>query len=298
MIKYYLQEMFEPTLLYGISLSILGVSASIYYKHFSLFLAILVIVGSVLAQMSVNVISDYFDYTSGLDKELARRKSDQLSGGSSLIAGGHIKPRRTLLLGTTIFLLASIIGIYLLYVRVEILPIIIIASLSIFLYARYVKKVPYLSEPACTFNYIMISLGSFVVLSGAAALNYSLIFSFIPAGIMLGGNALFVNEVPDRAIDKKYGIKHSAVMLKTSKRIGAYYLGWQVIAYILLGLGIMLRKLPIFSVLSFFSLPITFYVFKGLYNADSKRYGEYLSAHTLSSFVLALALALSYLLGV
>lgn len=294
MLRYYLEEMFEPTLLYGLSLAILGIAASEYYGHFNLLYAVLVLLGSVLAQMSVNVISDYFDYSSGLDKELVHNKSGELAGGSSLLADGLIKPRNTLVLGVLIFMFAAVVGLYLLYVRIAILPILIIAAFTIFLYARYVKRIPYLSEPLCTFNYTLISLGSFIVLSGISSLSYDLIFSFVPAGIMLGGNALFVNEVPDRIVDKKYGVKHSAVMLKTNKRIGLYYLGWQAIAYLLLLAGIVIGALPILSLACFLVLPITFSVFKGLYNGDSERYGEYLGAHTLYSFALVLILSATY----
>lgn len=285
-------------MLYGLALAILGVSASVYYGHFSLVYASLAMVGSVLAQMSVNVISDYFDYSSGLDKELANKKYGQLSGGSSLLAEGRIDPRHTLAMGLGIFSIAALIGIYLVYVRIQILPILIIAALSILFYAKYVKKIPYLSEPLCAINYILISLGNFVVVSGISAISYGLIFSFIPAGILLGGDALFVNEVPDRAIDKKYGVKHSAVMLGTSKNIGLYYLAFQSIAYIMIVVGIVIRALPIFSVFCLLTLPTTFYVFRGLYSADSKKYGAYLKMHTLSSFVFALILSLSYLLSV
>ncbi len=296
--KYYLIEMFEPTLLYGLSLALLGVSAAYYYGHFSFLYAMLVIVGVVLAQISVNVISDYFDYTSGLDKELAKRKSDELSGGSSLIAEGMIRPGTTLAAGLATLAAAAIIGIYLLLARTYILPIIITAALSIFMYARYIKRVPYLSEVLCSFNYILISFGSFIVLATASSLAYGLLFSFIPAGIMLGGNALFVNSVPDKDIDKKYGARHTAIMLKTSKNIGLYYLVTQSMAFVILLAGIYMGAVPFFAIACFLAVPVTYYVFNGLYKGNSKKYGAYLSAHTLASFALAIILSASYLLAI
>ncbi len=290
--------MFEPTLLYGSSLAVLGIAASFYYGHTSLFYSVLVIVGTVLAQMSVNVISDYFDYSSGLDKELVHKKSGNLSGGSSLLAKGLVDPKYTLALGLLIFMAAGVIGIYLLYFRIQILPILAIASLSILLYAKYAKRVPYLSEPLCTLNYTLICVGSFVVISGISSLSYGLIFSFIPAGILLGGDALFVNEIPDRTIDKKYKVKHSAVMLGTGKNIGLYYLAFQSIAYLLVLMGFLLGSLPRLSILCLLTLPTTYYVFAGLYNSNSKKYGSYLKTHTISSFIFALILSLSYLLHI
>jgi 1,4-dihydroxy-2-naphthoate polyprenyltransferase len=296
--KYYLIEMFEPTLLYGVSLAVLGVAAAFYYRHFSLLYAVLVIFGALFAQMSVNVISDYFDYKSGLDKELSKKKSDQLSGGSSLIANGSINPEYTLLSGIVAFSIAAIIGLYLITVRIQLLPILIFAAFTIFLYARYVKKVPYLSEPLCTLNYTLIALGSFIAVAGFSAFSYNVMFALVPAGIILGGNALFVNEVPDRLLDKKFGVKHSAVMLHTRERIGSYYLGLQSLAYAIIIIGVIIRALPPFALISVFTLPSTIYVFRGLYYADSKRYGKYLSVHTIYAVVVAIILSIAYIFPV
>ena len=297
MLKYYLEEMFEPTLLYGTSLAVIGVATAAHYGHFSAFYGLLAIIGSALAQMSVNVISDYFDYESGLDRKLIRTKKDNLSGGSTLIAKGLIKPNQTLAMGLLIFAVAGIIGLYLLYVRIQLLPILIIAIVSILLYARYVKKVPYLSEPLCTLNYTLIALGSFIVVAGNAPLPYGLIFLLIPSGILLGGDALYVNEVPDRKIDEKFGIKHSAVMLKTSKKIGLYYLGMQSAAFILMILGVILGYIPIICLAVLITYPTTAYVYMGLSRAGAKNYGKYLFIHTLSSITFAIILSLSLISG-
>ncbi len=292
--RYYIIEMFEPTLLYGLALAVLGVAAAYYYGHFSPLYAILVIIGAVLAQVSVNVISDYFDYRSGLDMELVKRKAGELSGGSSLIAEGRIKPEFTLATGLATLAGAAVIGFYLLLTHTYILPIMVVAALSIFLYARYVKRVPYLSELLCSANYILISFGSFIVMAGIASLTPALLFAFVPAGIMLGGNALFVNSVPDRKVDRRYGARHTAIMLRTDKNIGLYYLATQSLAFALLAIGIAAGFLPLLSLACFFAVPVTYYVFRGLYNGDSKRYGAYLGAHTAASFVLAIILSVSY----
>ena len=295
---YYIKEMLEPTLLYGLSLALLGVAAAYYYGRFLWMYAILVIIGAVLAQMSVNVISDYFDYTSGLDTELSKKKRGELSGGSSLIAEGYIKPKPTLAIGLITLTIAAVMGIYILTTRLYILPIVLIAGFSIFLYAKYVKRIPYLSELLCSLNYILISLGSFLVVAGISPFNYALLFSFVPAGIMLGGNALFVNSVPDRNIDKKYGARHTAIMLKTNENIGLYYLATQSIAFIILAIGIALGLIPSLAILSFFAIVVTYYVFIGLYQGKSKKYGAYLNAHTVASFVLAIILSISYILAI
>ena len=297
MFKYYAAELLEPTLLYGFALAVLGISAAYHYGYFSLINAALVITGSVLAQMSVNVISDYFDYRSGLDRELAAKKSGSLAGGSSLIAEGRIKPVITLLMGLAALSIAGAIGIYFIILRAALLPILALAGLSIILYAKLVKRIPYLSEPLCTLNYTLIAFGSFIAMAGSAALNYAIAFAFIPAGIMLGGNALFVNEIPDKDTDRKYGARHSAVMLRTSKRLAVYYLSFQGIAYAMLITGLIYGQLSIIAAAALAALPATPYVFNGIYKAYSKMYGCYLNIHTLFSFAFAVLLSAAYLIS-
>lgn len=295
--KYYLMEMFEPTLFYGFALALLGVAAARFYGHSSIPYSILVVVGVVLAQMSVNVISDYFDYRSGLDRELTKSKRGSLSGGSSLLATGLIKPWPTLLMGLSTLAVAAVIGAYILITRIEILPILIIAVLSILLYARYIKRIPYAAEPTCAINFMLISLGSFIVISGSALLPLGILFSFIPAGIILGLNALFVNEVPDRAIDRKYGIRHGAVMLKTNKRIGIYYLLTQTIAFVIIAAGVTVHQLPLLSIACLVTIPATYHVFKGLYGGIARRYASYLRVHTIAAIALALIISASYVIA-
>ncbi len=297
MLKYYAAELFEPTLLYSLALALLGISAAYYYGHFSTVNVVLVMIGAVLAQMSVNVISDYFDYMSGLDKELASKKSGNLAGGSSLMAEGRIKPFNTLILGIITLSIAGIIGIYFIAIQIMLLPILALAFISIILYARFVKRVPYLSEPLCSINYTLIAFGSFIAIAGASSLNYSIAFAFIPAGIMLGGNALFVNEIPDRLIDKKYKVRHSAVMLRTSRKIAAYYLSFQAIAYLILLTGLLSGKISMLAIAGFVVLPATPYIFNGLYNAYSRMYGRYLSLHTIASFAFALLLSATFIIS-
>lgn len=299
MLRHYIEEMFEPTLLYGLSLGVLGVAAAYAGGHFSLLLASIAIAGGVLAQMSVNVISDYFDYSSGLDRELSGSKADSLSGGSSLIARGLIRADYTLLLGVLVFAIDAMLGAYVvIFYRPELLPILIVAALSIFLYSRYIKKAPYLSELVCSFNYVLIALGAFVTVAGISSFSAGLLFAFVPAGIMLGGNALFVNSVPDRAADMRHGARNSAIMLGSERNIGLYYMALQSFSFIVIVLGALTGAMPFLSMVVLGFVPSTVYVFRGLYSSESKNYSAYLGAHTLSSFILALILSASYALGV
>jgi 1,4-dihydroxy-2-naphthoate octaprenyltransferase len=295
MLKHYLEEMFEPTLLYGLSLSVIGVAAAAHYGYFSASLGALAIAGTVLAQISVNVISDYFDYSSGLDLELGLNRKSSLAGGSTLIAKGLIKPRPALALGLLAFVSAAAIGTYLVMLRIQLLPILLIAALSILLYSKYVKRIPYLSEPLCTLNYALMVIGAFIVVAGAQYLSYGVVLMAVSAGILLGGDALYINEVPDSRLDRKYGVKHSVAMLRTARKIAIYYIAMQSAAYFLLVLGVLGGMLPALSLLCLVTFISTPYIFSGLYRSDSKRYGIYLLMHTVSSIIFAILLCAALL---
>src|SRR5271155_1725128 len=110
MFKHYLQEALEPTLLFGSLNCILGIIVASFYTKIDILTAILLIVGIFFAHISVNVLDDYVDYKRGIDSETTKTK---FSGGSSLIVNGSLKAEQVLLLGLFSFVIAAIIGIYL-----------------------------------------------------------------------------------------------------------------------------------------------------------------------------------------
>ena len=81
-IKHYIIEVFEPTLFFGLLAALLGVAASWHYGTLKFSDGILAVIGIILAQIAVNLIDDYTDFSSGLDSDTEKTK---FSGGSVLL---------------------------------------------------------------------------------------------------------------------------------------------------------------------------------------------------------------------
>ena len=186
--------MLEPTILLAPIASIVGMLAADIFYPVNLVTAILVIVGILLGQISVNVLDDYIDYKKGIDKDT---KQTKFSGGSVLLKKGLITLEGTLSLGLITFAFALLIGVYIFVSHPIILPFLAIGILSILFYAKYLVRVPFLAEPLMAINYFAVTVGSFAIV--ANSLNYAITAAIAGASIgILVTTLLIVNEIPDK----------------------------------------------------------------------------------------------------
>lgn len=293
MLKYYLQEALEPTILFGMFSALLGVAAAAFYVKISIVTAILAVVGVGFAQMSVNVLDDYVDYARGIDSAATRTK---FSGGSGFIVDGLLKPSEVLMIGLIAFAIAGIIGIYLILGNPLVIPFAVIGGITILLYAAFFVNIPFVAEPLTIFNFMLIVLGSFVVVSGSLAHMSSVAFVAFAAGVM-PGMALFVNETPDRKVDKKFGRKSGAVMLNSNVKSSYYYLGWEAASYIAILTGVLLKAIPYAEAVCFAAIPLMiacFYAIRSYSNAQ--KFEKYMAANALHSLLFALLLIIGYVI--
>jgi 1,4-dihydroxy-2-naphthoate polyprenyltransferase len=297
MLKTYLKEIFEPTILFGFFTALVGAAAARYYGNFNLIYAVLVVLGVVMAQIAVNIIDDYVDYEKGLDRALKKTK---FSGGSDLIGKGkgRIPPLNALGLGLFFVVLALVIGVFLAVTNPVIVPIMIIGGVSVILYAKFFVNVPFLSEPLTILNFTLVCFGAFVVVGHFwnTQVVYDLLFIFIPAGIV-PATALLANSVPDRDIDAKYGRKHGLVMLKTNRKAALYYISFQSIAYALLIAGIVLRYIPVAALMALGTVPMSAYVFAGILGYTKPEHHEkFMGLHADTSLLFLFLLFLAFLI--
>ncbi len=261
MIRDYLAEMIEPSLLLGLLCSLTGIAAAVHYGSINIFYSVLVVIGSVLAQMSVNLFDDYEDYISGLDKETIKTK---FSGGSHLVVSGKVHFRHVIWLTAILMLIAGLIGLYLaLAVNIIILVLMIIGTVAILFYTKYITALPLFAEPIAMLAFALIGIGSFIVAHGSLSYLGDALFTTIPAG-MLCGIVLLVNEIPDAEIDKKYGRKHAVIILKNNKTIAAYYFLLMVITYLIVIFGVAFGIIPVPFLLVAITLPLVLYIALGI----------------------------------
>ena len=252
MLRYYLMELFEPSLLFGLLPAVLGIVVAWHFGATALAYGALAAAGVVLSQMAVNLIDDYVDYKSGLDRDTEHTK---FSGGNALVTRGMIKIDNVLRLGLLCLAAASLIGVYLIAKNLLLLPFFLIGILSVVFYTKYFLRVPFAGEPVTALSFVCVVLGTFIASGGGLPLLRIVAFAAIPAGMQVG-IAVLVNEVPDRKADAKHGRRHSAVMFKSMRTEALYYLALNIAAYMVVATGVALRALPLQSLLVLFTAPV------------------------------------------
>ena len=292
MLKEYLAEVFEPTILLSFFCSAVGIAAASQSGSINVQLSAAAVVGAVLAQISVNLMNDYQDYASGLDRATAKTK---FSGGSRLVASGAVKHRDVLYMAIAAAAIAGIIGLYLaLVVSLSLLVLIALGAIAIFMYTRYITKFPLLPEPFVMLAFVVVGMGSYVVAHGSFSGISGALLTIIPAG-MLGGIALLANEVPDAEIDKKFGRKHAVIVFNSNRKTSAYYTALEAITYAIVLFGVLRSVLNPFFLLVFITLPVAGYVGVGILRYRSPQsYEKYMAANVAAIFIYQALLVISY----
>jgi 1,4-dihydroxy-2-naphthoate polyprenyltransferase len=263
MLKHYLEEVFEPSLLLGLLTAILGVAAASHYGNINIFFSALTIVGVVLSQIAINLINDYYDFKSGMDREQLNIHT-KFSGGSKMVGSGKVSHLHALYIGLFAAAVAGAIGIYLaLSVSLVLVPLIAVGAIAVFTYTKYFTKFPLLPEPLAMLGFALMAVGSFIVARGSTAGLGSALFALVPGG-MLSGIQLLVNEVPDAEIDKKYGRKHAVIVLDDERKVAAYYVLLQLTTFALVSIGVLVYRLPVAMLAVLVTLPAVYSVAKGM----------------------------------
>ncbi len=285
----WLHEALEPSLLISVLLVSLGGAIAWYESAFSISLFLVTMIASLLIQISVNVLNDYFDYIMVVD---ALTDKTPFSGGSKILVQGAIKARHVYALGLLSLTLSVIIGIYLAFIRTLLLiPLVIEAALITYIYTPILAR-HYLGEVFTGLNLGPLSvLGTYMVITGKFS-SIPLLLGIIP-GMMIA-NILLMNEIPDIDADRSGGRRNFATLLgKERASVLSLLLG--LTAYFLLAVFIVLRVISPAAFLTYFSLPI---FIKGAFgamkhNSSAKEMAPYLGFNVMSALLTMLLLMTS-----
>ncbi len=289
-IRHYLMQVFEPTLLYDLLPSLLGMVAALRYSTINAATALLVALGIVLAGIAVNQLNDYFDYSSGLDSETTKTK---FNGGSWFLEKGLIKPQQILALGISAFGAAVLIAAYLIAGNPVILPFVLVGGVTILLYTQYLTKIPFFSEPLVALSFLLVSLGSFVAVGGPLKGLGLLVFAALASGLQIS-IALLVNYVPDREADLRHGRRSGIVLIRSRGKRAVFYLAVEIISYLSLLAGIVLGAIPAIALVVFVTILPVASIYKGIANYRNPASYEKImakSALTVLAFLSLLVLA-------
>ena len=239
-----------PFLILSFVLVLIGVAAAYQdgYKNWDS--SVLLLVGVMLAHISVNLFNEVSDYHTEID---ARTIRTPFSGGSGLLQSGKTSPKTVLAVAYGTLVAAAAIGIYFCFIRGWfVLLLMVVGGCAARFYTSYFAK--------RLFGEFMagLTLGSFVVLGTHYVLTgrcpVEIIFVSIPPGI-LTSVLLFLNEFPDAEADRKGGRYHLVIRFgkETSARIYAVSL---VIVYSLILTAPFILNIPYGILIALMTSPL------------------------------------------
>lgn len=259
-------------------------------------LAPLVLVCALLYHTATNLISDYFDWVKGVDK-------DYTFGSSRVIVEGWLTPRQILTGGWIAFGIAIGLGLVLLYYRG--FPMFLLGLIGLLGGYTYTGK-------PLGFKYIalgdlgvfllmgpLMTLGAYFALTGE--MSMAPILASIPIGFLTVA-ILHANNTRDIIHDSQAQVKTVAVLLGFSA--SRYYYAVLVLGAILFVLALVAWGVfPLWSLLVLFSLPLALRNIRQMLKAQVGKMEEIamLDVHTAQhhlffGLLLLLSLILRYIL--
>jgi len=236
-------------------LSIIGNALAFYEGKFQWGIAFLSFIGLMLALMSVNVINDYFDYRSGIDKVVNR---SPFNGGSGSIKDGIITSKTTLIAGIILILIAGLIGLYfMITVSWWLLPLVLVAAFFIVAYSPKILKIPFAEWSAGIGLGALPILGCYFVQTGHY--SWQAFLASIPSTILVH-HLLLLNEIPDEQADR-IGNRKTFPILFGKNATMKYYLVLVLFMYLFILAGVIFRYFPMWSLITFITLPIVFKIY-------------------------------------
>jgi 1,4-dihydroxy-2-naphthoate octaprenyltransferase len=242
---------------------LLGVAAAARAGTWSLWLAVLTLMGASCIHLALNMANDVFDTMSGADA--ANTRPTQFSGGSRVIHYGLVSLRGAAIVSVGLYLAGIAIGLYLAWLRgfwplfwlgvAGVIISVIYTAPPIRLVHRGVGEI----AVALGFGPIML-LGSYYV--QAQRFSLEALWLSLPVAILIA-LVLYVNEIPDREGDAAAGKRTLPVRWSKEAVIRAY--AWATgAAYALIGAGVALRILPWPALIALATIPLAVRVTRGI----------------------------------
>jgi len=181
----------------------------------------LAIIGAVIFQISGNLISDYFDYKQGVDRE-------DTFGSSRLLVNKTFSPKTILYLGFAFLFTGIILGLFLYFNTGW--PLLVVGGLGVISAAFYYKfKFIALGDLLIFIVYgPLITLGTYYTIT--TVFDWKMIALSIPIGCITV-NILHANNTRDIAHDKRANIRTFAMQIGVKAAI-TFYKSMIIVAYI------------------------------------------------------------------
>jgi 1,4-dihydroxy-2-naphthoate polyprenyltransferase len=227
---------------------------------FDVWLFLLTLVGAVCVHGATNLINDYFDYKSGVDRPGA---PTTLYRPHPLVQG-LISPQAVLWVSAGLYAIAAIIGLALIALKgAGLLWFILLGAIASFFYTAGPIKYKYLAlgELAVFLMWGPVIVGgTYFVQRGSLSPDAVLIS--VPFGLLVA-LVLLANNLRDIDYDRSAGIATLGTLLGQQKT-RVLYQGLILLAYLATALLIALKILSPWGLLVFFSAPVAFRLIRTL----------------------------------
>lgn len=261
----------------------LGLSSVLLNEHsvdWGLFAVVLL--GALMAHISVNALNEYYDFHSGLDFKTDRTP---FSGGSGTLV---VQPRLApyaLVIGVVALLITLMCGLYLLQqAGWGLIPIGLIGVLIIITYTGWINRnrLLVLVTPGLGFGPLMV-IGTHYALTAEYS-TAAFLLSMVP--FFLVNNLLLLNQIPDVDADLSVGRDNYAIAWSSAKSAWLYLI-FCILAYLVIVAGVALGHLPLMALIGLATGGLAYQNFKGvrMYTGDVKQLIPYLGKNVILTLV-------------
>ncbi len=210
--------------------------------------ALLTYIGVIALHASVDLLNDYWDYRTGIDKATRRTR---FSGGTGVLPENLLRPESVYIAGIVMLSIGAVIGVYFSIIKgVTIALILTFAVTTVYLYSTSIVRVR-LGELFVAIKGTMIVLGTYYVQSNS--IDIEPIYIGVISG-MLSSIVLFVNSFPDYSADKAGGRRTLVIVLGPVNAARLFIL-FPALIYLLVLVGVITSILPVYTVVTFLASP-------------------------------------------
>ena len=213
------------------------------------------LIAGALLHAGTNVANDYFDHKSGGD-DINTEYVRPFSGGSRMIQQGLLKPREVLLEGSILLAVGTVIGFYLAFARG--LFILIIGLVGLFSGIFYAGPPFKLANRGAGEAFVGINFGTLMTMGAYYVQTQNLSIEPLVASIpifLLIFSVVYINEFLDFNADKAVGKKTLVVRFGREKAAKGYAI-LMVGVYLSILIGVLVKLMPVTTLISFATLPI------------------------------------------
>jgi len=225
---------------------------------------VLAIIAGVLFHTGTNLVNDYYDFKSGVDRE-------GTFGSSGILVGGLMQPRQVLRGGILSFVLGSLLGFYL--VTQAGWPILVL-GLAGFLGGFFYTAAPF------SYKYhaigelgVFIMMGVLMVLGGYMvqnrAFNWEVVLFSLPISMLVAA-ILQANDIRDIADDRAANIRTMAILMGR-KAAGILYDLMVVAAFAIVVLMVAIKVISPWALLVLLTLPLGLKNIKTIHQAHGEK---------------------------